>query len=222
MAYPAVAVTALALRPAYYYQPSSNHPRPSPPGRFKETDPVRRILGPALVFLVAGCAKKVQAPTVQTAMVTRRDVIVDAQANGVIEPLVIVDVKSKAGGVITAMPVETGTRVTPGDLIVQIATRDVQNRYNQAAASLAAAQQKLALAESDKKRNDELFKARVITAQEHDNVAVNYETANSNLVNAKANLDIAQQALDEAAVRAPQEGTIVTKNVAVGTVFALV
>src|SRR3569623_2032459 len=84
MAYPAVAVTALALRPAYYYQPSSNHPRPSPPGRFKETDPVRRILGPALVFLVAGCAKKVQAPTVQTAMVTRRDVIVDAQANGVI------------------------------------------------------------------------------------------------------------------------------------------
>jgi HlyD family secretion protein len=153
-------------------------------------------------------------------MVTRRDVIVDAQANGVIEPLVIVDVKSKAGGVITQMPVETGTRVNPGDLIVQIDTRDVQNRYNQAAAALAAAQQKLTLAESDKKRNDELFKARVITAQEHDNVAVSYETANSNLVSAKANLDIAKQALDEATVRAPQEGTIITKNVAVGTVIA--
>jgi HlyD family secretion protein len=181
---------------------------------------VRRILGPALVILAAGCAKKVQAPTVQTAMVTRRDVIVDAQANGVIEPLVIVDVKSKAGGVITQMPVETGTHVSPGDLIVQIDTRDVQNRYNQAAAALAAAQQKLTLAESDKKRNDELFKARVITAQEHDNVAVSYETANSNLVSAKANLDLAKQALDEATVRAPQEGTIITKNVAVGTVIA--
>jgi HlyD family secretion protein len=173
-----------------------------------------------LVILVAGCAKKAQAPTVQTAMVTRRDVIVDAQANGVIEPLVIVDVKSKAGGVITEMPVETGTRVQPGDLIVQIDTRDVQNRYDQAAASLSAAQQKLALAEADKKRNDELFNARVITAQEHDQVAVSYETANSNLVSAKAALDIAKQALDEATVRAPQEGVIITKNVAVGTVIA--
>jgi len=181
---------------------------------------VRRILGPALVILVAGCAKKVQAPTVQTAMVTRRDVIVDAQANGVIEPLVIVDVKSKAGGVITQMPVETGTHVNPGDLIVQIDTRDVQNKYNSAAAALSAAQQKLTLADADKKRNDDLFKARVITAQEHDQVAVNYETANANLVNAKANLDLAKQALDEATVHAPQEGTIITKNVAVGTVIA--
>ena len=44
----------------------------------------------------------------------------------------IVEVKSKAGGVITKMPVETGTRVNPGDLIVQIDTRDVQNQYDQA------------------------------------------------------------------------------------------
>lgn len=181
---------------------------------------MRRILGPALVVIAAGCAKKVQAPTVQTALATRRDVIVDAQANGVIEPIVIVDVKSKAGGVITQMTVETGTHVNPGDLIVQIDTRDVQNRYDQAAASLSAAQQRLTLAESDKKRNDELFKARVITAQEHDNVAVNYETARSAVVTAQANLDLAKQALDEATVRAPQEGTIITKNVAVGTVIA--
>src|SRR4051812_31865008 len=201
-------------------QLSPIHPRPTPPADLRRLTPVKRILGAALFVLAAACAKKPQAPTVQTALVTRRDVIVDAQANGVIEPLVIVDVKSKAGGVITQMPVETGTRVNPGDLIVQIDTRDVQNKYNQAAAVLSAAQQKLALAESDKKRNDELFKARVITAQEHDNVAVNYETANSNLVSAKANLDIAKQALDEATVRAPQEGTVITKNVAVGTVIA--
>src|SRR3954466_16138828 len=131
-------------------------------------------------------------------MVTRRDIIIDAPANGGIEPIAVIEVKSKAGGVITQMPVETGTRVNPGDLIVQIDTRDVQNKYNQAAAALSAAQQKLGLAGADKKRNDELFKARVITAQEHDNVAVNYETANSNLVTAKANLDIAKQALDGA------------------------
>jgi HlyD family secretion protein len=181
---------------------------------------VKRILGAALVVFAAACAKKAQAPTVTTALVTTRDIIVDAQANGVIEPIAVVDVKSKAGGVITKMTVETGTHVNPGDLIVQIDTRDVQNRFDQAKAQLAAAETKLSVTEADKKRNEALFKARVITPQEYENINVTYESARSAVITAKANLDIAQQALDEATVRAPQEGTIITKNVSVGTVIA--
>ncbi|HXT18050.1 MAG TPA: efflux RND transporter periplasmic adaptor subunit [Gemmatimonadaceae bacterium] len=185
---------------------------------------MKRYLGAALLLAAAGvataCAKKQQAPTVQVAVVSYRDIIVDAQANGVIEPLVVTDVKSKAGGMITKMPVETGTHVNPGDLIVQIDTRDVQNRFDQAQAQLVAAQAKLDVAEQDKKRNEEMFKARVITPQEYEQVAVNYENAKSGVVSAKANLDIAKQALEEATVRAPGEGVIITKNVAVGTVIA--
>jgi HlyD family secretion protein len=181
---------------------------------------VRRYLGATLLIAAAACAKKQAAPTVQTALVNYRDVIVDAQANGAIEPIVIVDVKSKASGVITQMPVETGTLVKPGDLIVQVDTRDVQNRFNQANAALNAAQAKLSVAESDKKRNEEMFKARVITPQEFEQVAVSYENAKSGVVNATAALDLARQALEDATVKAASEGTIITKNVAVGTVIA--
>ena len=104
---------------------------------------MRRIVGAALLAVAAACARKSQAPTVQTAVATRRDIIVDAQANGTMEPIAIVDVKSKASGVITKMTVETGTNVKPGDLIVQIDTRDVQNKYDQAKAMLDAANAKL-------------------------------------------------------------------------------
>ncbi|MGE5731314.1 MAG: efflux RND transporter periplasmic adaptor subunit [Gemmatimonas sp.] len=182
---------------------------------------MRRYLGAALLLAAAtACAKKQQAPTVQTALVTRRDIIIDAQANGVIEPITIIEVKSKASGVITQMPVETGTHVNPGDLLVQIDTRDVQNRYDQAKAQLDAAQAKLQVAESDKKRNEEMFKARVITPQEYENVAVNYENAKSGVVSAKASLDLAKQSLEDATVRAPAVGTIIDKTVSVGTVIA--
>ena len=139
---------------------------------------MNRYLGAALLVAATACARKVQAPTVQTATVTRRDIIIDAQANGVIEPITIIEVKSKASGVITQMPVETGTHVNTGSLIVQIDTRDVQNRYDQAKAQLDAAETKLSVAESDKKRNEEMFKARVITPQEYEKVAVDYENAN--------------------------------------------
>lgn len=181
---------------------------------------MRRYLGAALLVAAAACAKKQLAPTIQTALVTRRDIIVDAQGNGVIEPIVIVDIKSKASGVITQMPVETGTVVKPGDLIVQVDTRDVQNKYNQAKAALDAANAKLSVSESDKKRNEEMFKARVITPQEFEQVEVDYENAKSGVVSAAANLDLAKQALEDATVKASEPGTIITKNVAVGTVIA--
>ena len=181
---------------------------------------MRRYLGAALLMAAAACARKQVAPTVQTATVMRRDIIIDAQANGVIEPIAIIEVKSKASGVITQMTVETGTHVTAGDLIVQIDTRDVQNRYDQAKAQLDAAQTKLSVAENDKKRNEEMFKARVITPQEFENVAVSYENAKSAVVSAKANLDLAKQSLEDATVKAPATGTIIDKTVSVGTVIA--
>ena len=181
---------------------------------------MKRYLGAVLLVAAAACARKQQAPTVQTALVTRRDIIVDAQANGTIEPIAVIEVKSKASGVITKMPVETGTRVRPGDLLVQIDTRDVQNRFDQAQAQLAAAQAKLEVAESDKKRNEEMYKARVITPQEYEKVAVDYENAKSGVVSAKANLDLAKQSLEDATVRAPSEGTIIDKTVSAGTVIA--
>jgi HlyD family secretion protein len=157
---------------------------------------------------------------VQTAVATRRDIIVDAQANGTMEPIAIVDVKSKASGVITKMTVETGTNVKPGDLIVQIDTRDVQNKYDQAKAMLDAANAKLQVSTANKTRNEEMFKARVITPQEFEQVAVDFENAKSGVVNAQANLDLAKQSLEDATVKAPSEGTIITKNVSEGTVIA--
>jgi HlyD family secretion protein len=181
---------------------------------------VKRIFGAALLAVGVACARKTQAPTVQTALATRRDIIIDAQANGTMEPIAVVDVKSKASGVITKMTVETGTHVKPGDLLVQIDTRDVQNKYDQAKAMLDAAQAKLQVSTANKARNEEMFKARVITPQEFEQVAVDFENAKSGVVNAQANLDLARQSLEDATVKAPSEGTIITKNVSEGTVIA--
>ena len=182
---------------------------------------MRRYLGAALVIAAAACSgTKSKPPVVQTAVVTYRDIIVDAQATGVVEPINVIEVKSKAGGAILKMPVETGVLVKPGDLLVQVDPRDAQNRVNLQKASLDAAQVRLNAAEANKKRQDDLFKARVITALEHEGAATDYENAKSALISAKSNLDIAQQALEDATVTAPASGTVIDKTVSVGTVIA--
>lgn len=174
----------------------------------------------AMAAGTAACSGgKDKAPFVQTVPVTRRTIVIDAEATGAVEPINVVEVKSKASGLITKMTVETGTLVKPGDLLVQIDTRDVQNQYNQADADLKAAQAKLQVSEQQKKRSDELFKARVITSQEYEAASLDLENSRAGVIRSAANLDLAKQRLEDATVTAPTAGTVLTKTVSLGQVI---
>ncbi|HEU4702851.1 MAG TPA: efflux RND transporter periplasmic adaptor subunit, partial [Conexibacter sp.] len=181
---------------------------------------MRKLSTLAAIVLLVGCGgDKDKAIQVATQPVQRRDIVIDASATGVVEPIAVVEVKSKAGGQIVKMPVETGTQVKPGDLLVQIETRDVQNQYDQAAAALAAARSRLDVASSAKRRADELFRGRIITATEHEAAQLDFANAQSALVAARTSLDINKQRLEDATVRAPVAGTVIEKTVALGTVI---
>lgn len=174
----------------------------------------------AAVGLVAACGKKTAQPLkISTAAVERRTIVVQAEATGIIEPINVVEVKSRASGQIIEMPVETGTLVNPGSLIVQLDTRDVQNSFDQAKADLQSSEASLAVAEQNKKRSDDLFRGQIITAQENEQAGLTYQNALANIVRARTNLDLAQQRLDDARVVAPVRGTIISKPVALGQVI---
>ena len=168
----------------------------------------------------AACAKKpATAVAIQTAPAERRDITVTAEATGAVEPINIVEVKSKASGLITKMPVDVGTNVKAGDLLVQIDTHDVRSQYDQTIAAQRAAQAQLDVAAAQKKRSDELFKQEVITPQEHETATLAYANAQSSLVKARTDADIARQRLEDATVRAPVAGTVIAKPVSLGQVI---
>ena len=192
-------------------------PRLTPLKRF--TQPLVVGLAAAIVTVVACTGKKASTVPIPTAAIERRDIVVDASATGAVEPINVVEVKSKASGQITQMPVETGTLVKPGDLIVQLDTRDVKNQYDQSLADVRAAEAKLQVSESQKKRTDDLFKSRIITAQEQEASVLDFANAQAQLVRARTNLDLAQQRLEDATVRAPISGTVIEKTVSLGQVI---
>lgn len=173
----------------------------------------------AFVVLAGACQKEEVQQTVPTVPVERRDIVVDAEATGVVEPINVIEVKSKASGLITEMPVETGTDVRPGDLLVQVDTRDVKSQYEQALADVRAAEARVEVVEAQRKRSDELFAQRIITAQEHEAAQLDYANAQAQLVRSRASIDLAQQRLDDATVRAPVAGTVIEKTVSVGQVI---
>lgn len=152
--------------------------------------------------------------------VGRRSIVVTVQATGTVEPINTVDVKSKASGQILRMPVQVGSVVHQGDLLAQIDPLTVRNQYNQAAAALKAAQAQVDVATAQKKRADDLYASQVITADEHETATLSYANAQSALVRAQSDLDIARQNLDDATVRAPISGTVIAQPVSVGQVIS--
>jgi multidrug efflux pump subunit AcrA (membrane-fusion protein) len=160
---------------------------------------VKRSSTLLLAFALLACAKEEQKTlTIQTVPVTRQTIVLDATASGAIEPINIVEVKSKSSGQIVRMPVETGSEVKPGDLLVQLETRDVQNQYDQAQADLNAAEAKLAVSDAQKKRSDGLFAQRIVTAQEPETAQLDFANSQAQVIRARTSLDQAQQRLDDA------------------------
>src|SRR5215210_2567103 len=124
-------------------------------------------------FTALACSRKKDTQlTIPLEPVTRQTIVVDAEATGVVEPINVIEVKAKSSGQIVAMPVETGTFVRAGDLLVQLDTRDTRNSYAQAKADLDAAQIKLQVSKTARDRAAQLFKERIITSAENEAASV--------------------------------------------------
>ena len=173
----------------------------------------------AVVAVTAGCKKQQPVLLYEPQPVTRRDIVVSAEANGSIQPIQIVDVKSRASGTILEMRVETGDMVHRGDTLVRVDRRDPTTSFNQAQADLEVAQAQAANAAAQKKRADQMFASGVLSEQDHDNLALADANARAQLVRAQAGLQSAQDALTDCNVLAPVEGTILTKKVEAGAVI---
>ncbi len=169
-----------------------------------------------------GCAQGTEAPegvSVQTAPAELRDLRITAEATGELEPVLRVEVKSKASGEILELFVDSGDEVEPGTLLARVDPRDVENAFEQAEADLDVAESRMEIARAQLDRNRDLLEAEVITAQEYENRELEYANAQASLVRATTNLELAGLRRTDVTIRAPMAGTILEKQVEFGQVI---
>jgi HlyD family secretion protein len=174
-----------------------------------------------LLFAAGACrGEKEQALPIETAAVARRTIVSEATASGQVEPINVIEVKSKSSGQITEMTVETGSKVSRGQLLIQLDPRDVNQQLQQAEADLTATRAKLEVSKAQKERNDKMFADKIITAQEYESSLLDYANSVAAEIRSRSAVDIAKQRVEEADVRAPVAGTIIEKPVSLGQVIA--
>src|SRR5688572_24941644 len=173
----------------------------------------RLALGLLLLITAAACRReKPQTLPIETAGVTRRTIVSEATASGQVEPINVIEVKSKSSGQITEMTVETGSIVQRGQLLIQLDPRDVQQQLSQAVADSVASSAKLAVSKAQKDRNDKMFADKIITAQEYESSQLDYANSVAAMIRSRSAVDIAAQRVEEARVSAPVSGTIIEKD----------
>jgi len=169
---------------------------------------------------LAACGKPQVNPMYEAVPVERRTLVVSASASGAIEPVLTVDVKSKASGEIIGMNVQTGDDVKADQLLASIDPRIPRNNLAQAQANLEVAHAQLANANAQLARSDTLLKAQAITQTEYDTAKLGYANANAAVVRARSDLENARDRMNDTKLRAPLNGTIIAKNVELGTVIS--
>jgi HlyD family secretion protein len=180
---------------------------------------LRRALSCSTLALVA-CSTPAPAPSPRLEPVARRDITVLASAAGIVEPLLTVEVKSKASGEIVEVLVEEGDQAKRGQMVVRVDQRVPMNAVAQARADSVVAGAELTNAEAQLARSRSLHDTDAITDLEFESARLTHATAEAALIRARRTLEDARIAFEDTEVRAPIDGVILGRAIEVGSVIA--
>ncbi len=132
--------------------------------------------------------------------------------SGSLSPLVQTTVKSKVAGEILALTVREGQEVKQGEVLARIETRYIKATLDTQVATLQKARADLALAKLNRDNSDAMLKEHFISQNAYDSAASTYEADLATMKAAEAQVALAQLAWDDAVVRAPISGTVVSRQ----------
>ena len=160
------------------------------------------------------------AVPVSVATVEAREVVPWAEFSGRLEAIQRVELRSRVAGVVEAVHFREGSLVKQGDLLVSIDQAPYLADLQRAEAQVQGAKARVALAESENERGQQLLATRNLSQRDVDTRVNNLREAQANLQAAEAARRTAQLNLDYTQIRAPIGGRIGRLDVTVGNLIA--
>lgn len=141
-------------------------------------------------------------------------------ATGYVQPLDDVDVGTQVSGVIEKIYVDYNSQVKKGDLLAELEKLTLQEKVNQARASLESAQSNNDYAKQNYARVRKLYDSKATTMVTYEDAINKLAQTEAEVVNAKANLHQAEVNLSYAYIYSPIDGVVLDRAVGVGQTVA--
>lgn len=177
------------------------------------------------IFLAYHAILKKAAPAilVQTGtaqLVTGSEAAAELVATGYVVAQRKAAVSSKATGRLEILDVEEGDKVLKGQVLAQLENSDMKASLDLAKANLKSAQADSVEAALNYDRQTQLLKTGATTQDVVDAATARYNSAIAGVEAMQANLRAAAVALENTIIRAPFNGTVLTKDADIGEMVA--
>ena len=183
----------------------------------------KAIIVISVVLLIAGGAtyyffsiNKYKEPIWKIAKIEAGSVSVNITATGSLNAVTTVQVGAQVSGIVAKLFVDFNSEVKKGQIIAQLDTTLLYAIVRDAAAAVAKAKVQVALTKSQFTRIDTLFHAKVVSQNDYDISFGSYSAAKADLQAALATLDHEKTNLKYCTIKAPINGTVISRNVDVG------
>ncbi|MCX6566772.1 MAG: efflux RND transporter periplasmic adaptor subunit [Candidatus Aminicenantes bacterium] len=194
------------------------------------------VLIVAIALLVPSACKKAKQPAaassgasaaeaslgtmpVKVETVVRHRVSEKLIYTGVVEAARKINVTPETGGKVARILVEEGQFVKAGQLLAELDTASIRLQLQQAEAGAAVAEANAKNAARNKERMDRLMAEKAVSDTQYEQVKLADEAARAQAAQARATVDLARHALDQAVMTAPWSGVIASRNSEVGDVI---
>ena len=157
---------------------------------------------------------------VRTQIVGDRDANQQFTYSGEVHGRVESQLAFQVGGKIVKRNVELGSRVSAGDILLQIDPKDIQQTVNSSTAQVSAAQAQLRLAESNLQRYRQLYEQDAVSRAQYDQYVNAYEAALAASRQASAQYSQGANQLDYSSLRASAAGIVSALNAEAGQVVS--
>ena len=152
----------------------------------------------------------------KTEKVDRSNMTSYIEASGTINSLTTIEVGTLVSGTINTIHVDYNTEVKKGDPLAEIDPTPLNAAVKSSEANYNKAKADFSVAESLYKTNKELYDKRLISKEEFDSSKSRYSSALAAYEQAKVELEIASTNLENATIRSPIDGIVLSRNVTSG------
>ncbi|MGL6043269.1 MAG: efflux RND transporter periplasmic adaptor subunit [Sandaracinobacteroides sp.] len=187
----------------------------------------RRIIGG--LALLAGLAAAIwffgfrtadESQRFTSVAASRGDLTEEISANGTINPVRVVNVGSQVSGTVQKLYVDYNSRVTEGQVLLELDPRLFRARLDQSEASLANTRAQSALADANARRAAELRKQDFISQQDYEQAVATARSSAAQVRSAQASVEQDRANLGFSIIRAPVSGVVINRKIDLGQTVA--
>lgn len=156
----------------------------------------------------------------RTAKVERADLAETITANGVLNPVRVVNVGTQVSGTVNKLYADYNDRVTAGQVLLELDPRVFAARVQASEAQAAQVRANAALSAANARRSEQLFKQDYISRQDYETAVAAQRAGAAQLASAQAQIAQDRTNLGYSVIRSPVSGVVISRAVDLGQTVA--